>query len=128
MGESLTEKARETQLRNIETKTGRTFAELKAMILATGLSRHGEIRDHLKAALGLGHGDANALTHFALGSDGESRASLEGASTDEVLDGIYTGAKAMLRPIHERFIEAIATFGPYETAPKKGYVSLRRKK
>lgn len=128
MGESLTEKARETQLRNIEKKTGRTFAELKAMVVATGLSRHGEIRDHLKATLGLGHGDANALTHFALGSDGETRASLEGASTDGVLDGIYSGPKAALRSLHDRFVERIASFGPYETAPKKGYVSLRRKK
>lgn len=128
MAESLTEKARETQLRNIEKKTGRTFAELKAMIVATGLSRHGEIRDHLKTALGLGHGDANALTHYALGSDGESRAAIAGASTDDVLADIYTGPKASLRPLHDRFIAAIASFGSYETAPKKGYVSLRRKK
>ena len=128
MGESLTEKGRDTQLRNIEQKTGRTFAELKAMIGATGLSRHGEIRDHLKTTLGLGHGDANALTHYALGSDGESRAAIAGASTDDVLADIYAGPKAALRPLHDRFIAAIASFGPYETAPKKGYVSLRRKK
>ncbi|MCW5715581.1 MAG: DUF4287 domain-containing protein [Bauldia sp.] len=128
MGESLTEKGRETQLRNIEQKTGRTFAELKALIAATGLSRHGEIRDHLKATLGLGHGDANALTHYALGSDGESRAAVAGASAEDVLADIYAGPKAALRPIHDRFIAALGSFGAYETAPKKGYVSLRRKK
>ncbi len=33
-----------------------------------------------------------------------------------------------MRPIHEALVEAIDQFGPYEVAPKKGYVSLRRKK
>ena len=46
----------------------------------------------------------------------------------DVLDAIYVGPKAALRPIHEALVEAIDQFGPYEVAPKKGYVSLRRKK
>lgn len=128
MGESLTQKGRETQLRNIETRTGKSFGELKAIIVAIGLSRHGEIRDHLMATLGLGHGDANALTHYALGTDGESKAAATGATEEDVLTEIYAGPKASLRPIHDRFVAAIAPFGTYEVAPKKGYVSLRRKK
>ena len=47
---------------------------------------------------------------------------------DEVLDEIYAGKKADLRPIHEALMVEITTFGPFETVPKKGYVSLRRKK
>lgn len=80
----------------------------------------------LKEKLGLGHGDANTLVHVILQSDG-TRAS-EGKSEDAVLDEIYSGAKAGFRPIHEKLMEEIGKFGEFEIAPKKGYVSLRRKK
>ena len=30
--------------------------------------------------------------------------------------------------MHARLVEAIDRFGPYEVAPKKGYVSLRRRR
>jgi hypothetical protein len=45
-----------------------------------------------------------------------------------VLDEIYAGPKAPLRPIHDQLLATISQFGPFEIAPKKGYVSLRRKK
>jgi predicted transport protein len=45
-----------------------------------------------------------------------------------MLDELYAGAKAHLRPIHEKLMAAVAKLGPFEIAPKKGYVSLRRKK
>jgi hypothetical protein len=80
----------------------------------------------LKTKLGLGHGDANTLVHVVLKSDGTRAA--QGKSTDTVLDEIYTGAKAGFRPIHEKLMRAIGEFGEFEIAPKKGYVSLRRKK
>ena len=125
---STLDKARETQLRNIETKTGKSFEELRALITGSGLSKHGEIRDMLKTKLGLGHGDANALVHYALATDGQSAAAAAGHSTDDVVAEIYTGNKAHLRPIHDKFMDAISGFGEFEIAPKKGYVSLRRKK
>ena len=78
-------------------------------------------RDH-----GMGHGDANLLVHYALQSDGGSAS--EGKGIADVVDEIYSGAKAPLRPIHDRFMAAIDAFGPFEIAPKKGYLSLRRKK
>lgn len=120
------EKAMQTQLDNIQKKTGKTFDELAAIIRKSGLTKHGEIRDYLKRELGLGHGDANALVHAVLKSDGQRAA--KGKAEDKVLYEIYSGAKAGFRPIHEKLIKEIHKFGEFEIAPKKGYVSLRRKK
>jgi hypothetical protein len=78
--------------------------------------------------LGLGYGDANTLVHLALASDGQSAAEASGLSSEDVLAAIYTDKKAALRPIHDALMSAIGRFGEFEVAPKKGYVSLRRKK
>lgn len=122
------DKAIATQLANIEKKTGKSLVQLTDAIKKSGKQKHGEIRDWLKAAYGLGHGDANTLTHAALQSDGASAAKATGASADDVLADIYSGKKAHLRPVHDALMAAIAKFGAFEVAPKKGYVSLRRKK
>ena len=122
------DQAYETQLKNIQKKTGKSLDELTALVQQSGLSKHSEIREMLKRELGLGHGDANALVHYALKSDGGSAAQEAGLSAEGVLDEIYSGPKAGLRPIHYRLMEHINQFGDFEVAPKKGYVSLRRKK
>lgn len=120
------DKAVQTQLANIQKKTGKSLEELASLVKGSGLTKHGEIRSMLMDALGIGHGDANTLTHAVLKSDGASAA--QGLTGAEVLDGIYSGPKAALRPIHEKLMASISTFGDFEVAPKKGYVSLRRKK
>jgi hypothetical protein len=125
---STVEQAYETQMRNIQKKTGKTVPELTAIIQNSGLTKHGEIRDMLMRDLGLGHGDANTLTHYVLNSDGERAAKSQGLAEADVLSEIYSGPKSSLRPIHDRLMEDIHEFGEFETAPKKGYVSLRRKK
>lgn len=121
-------KAVATQIANIERKTGRSLAQLRAAIAGCGKAKHGEIRSWLMETYGLGHGDANTLTHVALASDGESAAKARGSSTDDVVREIYSGKKEHLRPIHDKLMKAIGGFGEFEVAPKKGYVSLRRKK
>ena len=120
------EQARATQLRNIEARTGHDLATLRAAIAGSGKVKHGEIRSWVMESYGLGYGDANALAHVAAKSGAEGGA--PDASNDDVLADIYTGKKAHLRAVHDAVIEAIRTFGDFETAPKKGYVSLRRKK
>lgn len=117
------DKALATQLANIEKRSGKTQAELAAIITASGLSKHGELVAMLKADLGLGHGDANTLVHVVK----QAAAPAPAAGTDP-LDAIYAGAKSPLRAIHERLMQEIKGFGPFEVAPKKAYVSLRRKK
>ena len=120
------EKAVQTQLANTQKNTGMTLKELSALAKKSGLTKHGELRELFMEKLSLGHGDANTLVHEILKSDGARTA--EGKSTDAVLDEIYSGAKAGFRPIHEKLMKAIGEFGEFEIAPKKGYVSLRRKK
>lgn len=111
-----------SQLRNIEAKTGRTFAALCSLIAESGLTKVGEQRKMLMDTLGLGYGDANTLALLA-------KEAGDPAVTDaDPLDAIYTGAKAPLRALHARLCDEIRKLGVFEAAPKKAYVSLRRKK
>ena len=120
------DKALATQMANILKRTGKSLAEFTAIVKGSGLSKHGELVSMLKTKLGMGHGDANTLVHVVLKSDGPSAAS--GLSAGQVLDGLYTGPKAELRPIHDKLLVALRKFGDFEEAPKKTYVSYRRKK
>lgn len=120
------DKALQTQLANIQKKTGKSLEALYAWLAATGLAKHGELRDAAKQGLGLGHGDANTLVTLHLRSTGA--ASAPAATAGAAVDEIYAGPKAALRPIHDRVMAAIAKMGDFEIAPKKGYLSLRRKK
>lgn len=117
------------QLRNIQTRTGRTIVELHAALDGSGLTKHSEKRSWLMAEYGLGYGDANAVVAVQgknLGDLGPAGAAP--TATGDPLDAIYTGAKAHLRPLHEAVIATVDGFGDYEQAPKKAYVSLRRRK
>jgi len=119
------EQARATQLRNIEVKTGHDLASLRAAVFASGKVKHGEVRTWLMETYGLGYGDANGLAHFAARPD--SQGAPAGTAEDE-LAAIYAGKKAHLRAVYDAMMAAIRPFGAFEIAPKKGYVSLRRKK
>ena len=109
-----------TQLRNIETRTGKSLAEVRKLIAESGLAKHTEVRALLMQALALGYGDANALALAA------AKAAAPPAA--DALNAIYADAKAALRPLHEHIVAAIAAWGAFETAPKKTYMSLRRNK
>ncbi len=117
-----------TQIANIERKTGKDMAQLRAEIATCGKAKHGEIRNWLVDCYGMGFGDANALTLQALKSNGSAMPSDGRGSHDGELDEIYSGRKAHLRLIHDRLMEAINRLGQFEIAPKKGYLSLRRKR
>lgn len=122
-----------TQLRNIQTRAGRTIAELHAAIAASGLVKVGERRAWAMEHFKLGYGDANTLA-LTMGrplpdlgaATGSAAGALPAVPPGQALDAIYTGAKAHLRPLHERIVAAVGAFGPFEQAPKKAYVSLRR--
>jgi hypothetical protein len=121
-----------TQLKNIQTRTGKTIKELHAAVAATGLAKHGDKRSWLMEHFKLGYGDANTVVHvmgaIPTGLDGSAPAPAPVAAQGDPLDAIYTGAKAHLRPLHEHVMAALSAFGAFEQAPKKTYISLRRKK
>lgn len=121
-------KALATQLANIVKRTGKSLPELTEIVKGSGLSKHGELVAMLKSTLNMGHGDANTLVHTVRQSDGHSAAAARGLSAGQVLDGLYIGPKAAFRPIHDKLMVAIRKFGDFEEAPKKTYVSYRRKR
>ena len=117
------DEATQNMIRNLEEKTGKSFAEWQQIARGSKLSKHGEIVKFLKTDHGLTHGYANLVAHEAL----QSAASHFGE--DDLVAAQYAGAKAALRPIYDALAAAISQFGDdVELAPKKAYVSLRRRK
>ena len=103
--------------------TGKTLEEWTAVLKATGLDKHAALVAHLKTEHGLTHGRANMIVLKARGTDAGS---MDG---DALVDAMFAGDKTRLRPIYDAILAACATYGSdIEPQPKKGYVSLRRKK
>jgi hypothetical protein len=100
--------------------------------VGSGAVKYGERRAWLMEQFQLGYGDANAVVHFIdkpvpdLGGGAPPAAAT--AAQGDPLDAICTGPKAGLRPLHEAVLAQVRAFGGFEEAPKKAYVSLRRKK
>jgi hypothetical protein len=118
------DKAVATQLANIEKRTGKSLVQLSSLVRGSGLAKHSELVAMLKRDLGMGHGDANLLVHHVRAKATPAT----DAAPEEAVAALYAGKKAGLRPIHDRLMAEIRKFGPFELAPKKTYVSLRRKK
>lgn len=108
---------------NIAEKTGRSVPEWITVVQQSGLQKHGEIVKFLKTDHGFSHGYANLVAHQALQSSAAHQ------EDDDLVAAQYAGDKAVLKPIYDKLLKAAQGFGPdLEVAPKKGYVSLRRKK
>ncbi len=116
------DEATRTQIRNVEARTGRPMDAWLAVVQSSGLAKHGAIVAWLKSEHGFGHGDANLVALTAL----RGPAAPEG---DALVDAIYAGPKASIRPFHDRVIAIATGFGgDVELAPKQTYVALRRSK
>jgi hypothetical protein len=117
------EQGLQAQIRNIEATYGRSIDDWINLIGASGRGRHGEIVAWLKGEHGLTHGAANRVALVALAASEP-----EPAGSDPEA-GLYTGRKRTLLPIHAGLMDAVGSLGPdVEVAPKKGYLSLRRRK
>jgi hypothetical protein len=113
-----------TMIQNLKEKTGRSLEEFIKIVKESGYTKHREIINFLKADHGMTHGYANLVAHKARDDQGPAA-----NSGDTLVDAQYSGAKAVLRPIYDAIIASVQKFGAdVEIAPKKAYVSLRRKK
>jgi hypothetical protein len=110
------------QTRNIEARYGRPMSDWFAVIAASGLTKHTEVVAMLKSEHGLPHGAAHRISLL-------SREAAAPAPSADPADALYTGKKAALRPLHDQLMTVIGAFGTdVDTVPKKGYLSLRRRK
>lgn len=108
---------------NILEKTGKPVSEWVKVARASGLEKHGQIVKLLKTDHGFTHGYANLVAHQALKSSADQH------EDEDLIAAQYAAGKADLKPIYERIVKATQSFGgDIELAPKKTYVSLRRKK
>lgn len=120
---STVEQGLRSQLRNIEAAYGRSMEDWTGLIRASGRTRHGEIVAMLKDEFGLTHGAANRVALVAV----DALNSTAAAPDPEAL--LYAGGKGGLLPIHARLMAVVRGLGTdCEVVPKKGYLSLRRRK
>src|SRR2546425_285818 len=98
------DKTLQTQLTNIQTQTGKTLDELRAVLQQSGLAKHSDIRAMFQRDLGLGYGDANMLAQVLRDTDPGRASAAQAATPEEVVSALYTGVKAGLRPIHDRLM------------------------
>ena len=113
----------QTMMNNIEEKTGKPFQSWVDLVKAQNFAKHGEILKFLKGEHAFTHGYANLVAHKAKESDAGSI-----DDKDAMIDAQYQG-KEHFRPLYDKLVQSILQLGDdIELAPKKSYMSLRRKK
>jgi hypothetical protein len=93
------------------------------MIRGSGRTRHGEIVAFLKGEHGMSHGAANRVALVAI------EALTPRTEPSDPVRSLYAGARHDLLPIHDALMTRVRSLGAdIEIAPKKGYMSIRRRK
>jgi hypothetical protein len=115
--------ALQSQIRNIETTYGKPLHHWFAVVDESGLTKHNQVVAMLKADHGLAHGAAHRVSLLA-----RQRHDPGTATPADPTGALYAGAKAGLRPLHNALLAEIRAIGTFDIAPKKGYLSLRRRK
>ncbi|MBL7730829.1 MAG: DUF4287 domain-containing protein, partial [Chitinophagaceae bacterium] len=123
MGTESIDKATQTQIANIEKNTGKKLNEWITIVNKSGFAKHGELVSFLKGKHGFTHGNANVVVHFAKQSHAGAA-----ENSDDLVAEQYKG-KENLKPWYDKIMAEINKLGKdVELAPKKAYVSVRRKK
>ena len=113
----------QSMIENLKEKTGHSLDEWKKVITKEGFAKHGEIVKFLKETQQVTHGYASEIALKVLGSDADSSNDAE-----EFIVSQYKG-KENLKAYYDKLLAEIQKFdGEFEIAPKKTYVSLKRKK
>lgn len=115
-------KTEETMAANLLKNTGKSLEEWTEFARHNQKGKHSETVAWLKDNYKLGLFFADLIVHKANGTDAGS------FSDEELITQQYKG-KEHLRSIYDKLIAAVLLWGnDIEIAPKKAYVSLRRKK
>lgn len=111
-------------IKNLEEKTGKSLDYWIKTVKNCGEEKHMAKIKFLKEKHGLTHGYANLIVH----SSKEGGISDSKDDLSELVAKQYE-KKQNLKPIYDELIKKISSLGSdVEIAPKKAYVSLRRKK
>lgn len=128
----------QTMIANLPEKTGRSLEEWMGVLEPHRGSKHGELMKVLKKEHGMSHGYANLVVHTfrkggveaVVGSTSATPrpgGATDGGASNALVDAQYEG-KESLRPIYDAVLAMVSDFGDeLEVAPKKSYVSLRRR-
>lgn len=113
------EKALQTMINNMPEKTGKSLDQWKSILKKKAFAKHGEAVKYLKTEHGVTHGFANTIV---------SLSKEDNTAPDDLVANQYKGKESLL-PIYEKLIAEIQKLGEDITmTPKKGSVSLIRKK
>ncbi len=103
-------------------KTGKALDYWIQVVKKSNIEKHKAIIDFLKSEHGFTYGYANFVSHKARKSDAAS------FDDEDLIITQYKG-KELLKPIYEKLLQEIASFGTDITiTPKKSSVSIIRKK
>ncbi|MEL6556843.1 MAG: DUF4287 domain-containing protein [Bacteroidota bacterium] len=117
------DEAAKKMIENLQKNTGKSLEEWVGIVKASGAVKHGEIIKFLKSEYGFTHGFANLVAHKSKGSDAGSA-----ENPEDLVSAQYAG-KESLKPIYDGLSAALEGFGnDVVFAPKKAYVSIKRKK
>jgi predicted transport protein len=114
----------QSMIDNMPAKTGKPLEEWYKILAASRLEKHGEMLKLLKGEYGVTHGFANTIALLY-----REQATGGPPAEADLVAAQFQGPKAALRPVYEAVLATVQSFGEdVEIAPKKTYVSLRRKK
>ncbi len=117
------DQAAKTMIENLHKNTGKSLEQWVRIAKRENLEKHGQLVKFLKEKHSFTHGFANLVAHKTLKSDAGSA-----DNQKDLILAQYKG-KEHLKPLFNMLMSRIEKFGKdIETAPKKQYVSLRRKK
>lgn len=112
------DQALQTMIENMPSKTGKSLSEWTNILQSKNFAKHGEAVKFLKTEHGVTHGFANTIVSLSKNDQ---------PTDDNLLVNQYKG-KELLKPIYEKLVSEISTFGNDITiTPKKTSVSLIRK-
>ncbi len=113
------DKALQTMINNMPSKTGKSIDEWKALLSKKSFVKHSEGVNYLKTEHNVSHGFANTIV--TLSKD-------ENTPTEDLIAAQYKGKEALI-PIYDTLIDFVKSLGKDVTVtPKKGSVSIIRKR